>query len=68
MKRDQQQEVQFYAKNNSTIADFLNEIKQWMPALYPDHLNQKLRYILSWFLSFDSNEFFCDYLELLNWS
>lgn len=61
MKRDQQREVQFYAKHNSTIADFLNEIKQWMPTLYP---NQKLRFISRVISS--SNELFSDNLEWLN--
>ncbi len=39
MKKDQPREVQFYAKNSSTIADFLDEIKQWIPT----HSNQQLR-------------------------
>ena len=57
MKRDQQREVQFYPKTNVTILEFVNEIRQWLPTLYPDYVNQKLRYIPFYFVS-HSNRLF----------
>ncbi|CAF1189871.1 unnamed protein product [Rotaria sordida] len=44
-KKDEQREVQFYAKPSSTVADFLNEIKQWIPTLCSENGSQHLRII-----------------------
>lgn len=38
MKKDEQREVQFYAKKSSTIGEFLDEIRQWLPNLNSNRL------------------------------
>ncbi|CAF0809444.1 unnamed protein product [Rotaria sp. Silwood1] len=43
IKKDEQREIQFYAKKSSTVADFLNEIKQWIPTLCSENGSQQLR-------------------------
>ncbi|CAF2363743.1 unnamed protein product [Rotaria sp. Silwood2] len=53
-KKHEQREVQFYAKTSSTIADFLNEIKQWIPTLCSENGSQQLR-ILELTLNNDIN-------------
>ncbi|CAF2151409.1 unnamed protein product [Rotaria magnacalcarata] len=42
-RKVEKREVQFYAKTSSTIADFLNEIKQWIPTLCSKNGSQQLR-------------------------
>ncbi len=42
-KKDEQREVQVYARKSSTMADFLAEIKQWMPTLCSEKGSQQLR-------------------------
>ncbi|UJR25412.1 hypothetical protein I4U23_006759 [Adineta vaga] len=44
-KKEEQREVQFFVKKSSTVADFLTEIKQWMPVLYSETGSQELRMI-----------------------
>ncbi|CAF0851576.1 unnamed protein product [Adineta steineri] len=44
-KKDEQREVQLYVRKSSTVAEFLAEIKQWMPAVCSENGSQQLRII-----------------------
>lgn len=44
-KKDEQREVQLYVKKSSTVADFLDEVKQWLPTVCSENGSQQLRLI-----------------------
>ncbi|CAF4425776.1 unnamed protein product, partial [Rotaria magnacalcarata] len=44
-KKDEQREVQLYVKKTSTVAEFIDEVKQWIPSVCSENGSQKLRLI-----------------------
>jgi len=44
-KKDEQREVQLYAKKSSTVAEFLDEVKRWLPTICSENGSQQLRLI-----------------------
>ncbi|CAF4357418.1 unnamed protein product, partial [Adineta steineri] len=42
MKKDEQREVQLYVKKSSTVAEFLDEVKQWLPTICSENGSQQL--------------------------
>ncbi|CAF1194604.1 unnamed protein product [Adineta ricciae] len=44
-RKDSQHEAQFFVRKSSTVANFLAEIKQWMPMLCSENGSQQLRMI-----------------------
>ena len=42
-KIDEQREVQLYVKKFSTVAEFLDEVKRWIPAVCSGNGSQQLR-------------------------
>ncbi|CAF0790082.1 unnamed protein product [Adineta ricciae] len=45
MKKDEQREVQLYVKKSSTVEEFLNEVKQWLPTICSENGSHQLRLI-----------------------
>jgi hypothetical protein len=43
VKKDEQREVQLYVKKSSTVAEFLDEVKQWLPTVFSENGSQQLR-------------------------
>lgn len=45
-KKDDQREIQLYAKKSSTVSEFLDEVKRWFPSICSETGSQQLRYVI----------------------